>query len=162
MIPAIHATAVAHRGASGWHCALLRGSPGAGKSDLALRLLAQGWRLVGDDYVHVWRSGNAVYATAPGRIARQLEFRGLGIVATSDRYICRVSLVVDCVQAVVERMPETDCVTLCDTSLPWLTLDIRPQSAVETLTQAMVGLSTPASLAYSVAPCTQGVSERQR
>lgn len=140
MTPAVHATAVAHRGRGGWRCVLLRGPSGAGKSDLALRLMASGWRLVGDDIVHVWRSGEALHATAPERISDRIEARGLGIVDASSLWVCRVALVVDCVQTTVERMPEPDDIEICGVTLRRVMLDIRPQSAVETLTLMMVGL----------------------
>ncbi len=140
MTPAIHATAVARRAPQGWHCVLLRGASGAGKSDLALRAVARGWRLVGDDYVHVWRSADAVHVRAAERISGRIEVRGLGIVAAPGLWVCRVALVVDCVQTIPERMPEPDRIDLCGLSLPRRTLDIRPQSAVETLALTMVGL----------------------
>ena len=44
----------------GWRAVLITGEPGAGKSDLALRLIGRGWRLVGDDYVHLFASGGAL------------------------------------------------------------------------------------------------------
>ena len=138
--PSIHATAIACRGPDGWRCALLQGPSGSGKSDLALRLLDRGWRLVSDDQVHVWRSGDAIYATAPRQILGRIEARGLGIVTVADLYVSRVVRVVDCVQQATERMPEDNQVTLCGVLLPQLTLDIRPQSAVETLIRAMAGL----------------------
>lgn len=138
--PSIHATAIACRGPDGWRCALLQGPSGAGKSDLALRLLGRGWRLVSDDQVHVWRSGDAVYATAPRPILGRIEARGLGIVTVADLHVSRVVRIVDCVQQTTERMPDDDPIALCGVLLPRLTLDIRPQSAVETLIRAMAGL----------------------
>jgi serine kinase of HPr protein (carbohydrate metabolism regulator) len=90
--------------------------------------------------VHVWRSGDALYATAPRPITGRIEARGLGIVPVPDLYVSRVVKVVDCVQQATERMPDDDPVELCGLSIPRLTLDIRPQSAVETLIRAMAGL----------------------
>src|SRR3712207_8502214 len=43
----LHASSVAREG----EAVLLIGSPGAGKSDLVLRLIREGWRLVADDQV---------------------------------------------------------------------------------------------------------------
>ena len=65
MTERVHATAVARWGPSGWTGVLLAGPSGVGKSGLALRLLDQGWRLVGDDYVEVWACDRALYARAP-------------------------------------------------------------------------------------------------
>jgi HPr kinase/phosphorylase len=55
---------------------LLIGAPGAGKSDLLLRLLARGFELVADDRVEI-EDGRAQPVPA---LAGMLEVRGLGIV----------------------------------------------------------------------------------
>jgi HPr kinase/phosphorylase len=52
------------------------GPPGSGKSDLALRLMSCGFRLVADDRVEVTQG----VARPPGAIAGLLEVRGLGIM----------------------------------------------------------------------------------
>jgi len=133
----IHATAVARASAAGWRGALLQGPSGAGKSDLALRLLSGGWRLVADDYAHVWVSGDALYATAPNTIAGRIEVRGLGIVGAASLALARIVLVVDCVQGTVERMPRPSETIVAGLCLPRLELDTRPSSAVESLDLAM-------------------------
>jgi serine kinase of HPr protein (carbohydrate metabolism regulator) len=72
--------------ALGGSCALLRGRPGAGKSDLALRFLflpaeTLGARpvLVADDQVSLRREGGSVVASCPARLAGRIEVRGAGI-----------------------------------------------------------------------------------
>lgn len=65
---------------------LLVGKPGAGKSDLALRLIDQAGtglsgrlreaRLVADDQVIVRRAGDALVASAPPALRGKLEIRG--------------------------------------------------------------------------------------
>ena len=60
----LHGTAVACRLNGVWRGVWITGPSGAGKSDVALRLMARGWRLVADDYAHVFASGGAVWATA--------------------------------------------------------------------------------------------------
>lgn len=140
MTAPLHATAVARFGATGWVCVLLRGPSGAGKSDLALRLVAAGWRLVSDDYVHVWASGGALHATAPETIMGRIEARGLGLVSAPTRWVARVGLVVDCVRETVERMPSDEREAIAGVSVPRLSLDIRPASAIETVSLAMARL----------------------
>ena len=106
----IHASCVALEGKA----VLLRGAPGAGKSDLALRLIEGGARLVADDQVALTSSGEALLAAPPSRIAGLLEVRGLGIVSMEFATKCPVHLVVDLVQPdAVERMPEAGTVELC-------------------------------------------------
>lgn len=70
---------------------LLIGPPGAGKSDLLLRLLARGYDLVADDRVEVL-SG---VARAPASLAGLLEVRGLGIFHMPYVEAARLALVVE-------------------------------------------------------------------
>ena len=69
---------------------LLIGPPGAGKSDLLLRLLARGFALVADDRVEIGMAW-------PGRpaLAGLLEVRGLGIVRLPHVAAARLALVVE-------------------------------------------------------------------
>lgn len=96
-----HATAVAR---DGW-AVLLLGPPGSGKSDLALRLLDRGWRLVADDYVVLNADGGVLRASPPAAIAGKLEVRGIGIVEVAHAPGAAVALAVDLV-AMPERLPE--------------------------------------------------------
>jgi HPr kinase/phosphorylase len=58
---------------------LFLGPPGSGKSDLVLRLLGQGWRLVADDQVALAAADGRLQASPPPALAGMLEARGLGI-----------------------------------------------------------------------------------
>lgn len=133
----VHATAVARHDPGGWRGVLLTGPSGAGKSDLALRLMGQGWRLVSDDYSRVWRSGGHVYATAPETIAGRIEARGLGIIGVPALPLARMVLVLVCGQETAERLPEADHVEIAGLTLPRLSIDTRPASAVEIAAAAM-------------------------
>jgi HPr kinase/phosphorylase len=70
---------------------LLIGPPGAGKSDLLLRLLARGFDLVADDRVDV---ADGVARPVPA-VAGLLEVRGLGIVRLPYAASARLALVVE-------------------------------------------------------------------
>jgi HPr kinase/phosphorylase len=86
---------------------LLRGPPGSGKSDLALRLIDGDARLVADDRVDLRARGNELIASAPKPIAGRIEVRGLGIVEVSTVAEARLGLVVDLVApGRVERLPD--------------------------------------------------------
>ena len=65
----LHAGLVARRQDGYWRGVLIEGASGAGKSDLALRALDHGFRLVADDRVVVWASGGALYGRAPDSLA---------------------------------------------------------------------------------------------
>ena len=68
----LHASCAA-RGAD---AVLFLGPPGSGKSDLVLRLLGLGWRLVADDQLRLSPAGEV---TTPPELAGLLEVRGLGL-----------------------------------------------------------------------------------
>jgi HPr kinase/phosphorylase len=86
---------------------LLRGASGSGKSDLALRLIDAGARLVADDRTDLIVEGGRLVASAPAPISGQLEVRGIGIVTLAHVARSPVGLVVDLVGAGdIERLPE--------------------------------------------------------
>jgi HPr kinase/phosphorylase len=91
----VHGTCVA----LGRRGALLRGKPGSGKSDLALRFLALPGdgelqpALVADDQVWVEAKG-ALLASPPNIIAGKIEVRGLGIVKMP--FLAQAALVLVC------------------------------------------------------------------
>jgi serine kinase of HPr protein (carbohydrate metabolism regulator) len=132
----LHADAVARWTSAGWRGVLITGASGAGKSDLALKLIGRGWRLVSDDYSHVWVSGGAAWATAPERIAGLIEARGLGILAVPARLTARIGLVVACVEGSVERLPEPAAQRIAGLEVRTLSLDPRHASAVELVAHA--------------------------
>ncbi|HEY3778477.1 MAG TPA: hypothetical protein VGL35_10510 [Rhizomicrobium sp.] len=86
---------------------LLLGESGAGKSDLALRLVALGAILVADDRCDLFVSGGALRARAPGSIRGLMEVRGVGLVRLPCRAEACIGLVVRFVSsAVIARLPE--------------------------------------------------------
>jgi HPr kinase/phosphorylase len=86
----IHASCVAI-GARG---VLLLGASGTGKSDLALRLIDEGAKLVADDRTILFALKGALHARAPASIKGFLEIRGLGIVKLPVRERVKIALVV--------------------------------------------------------------------
>jgi HPr kinase/phosphorylase len=85
----IHASCVA----LGRDGVLLLGKSGAGKSDLALRLIEDGAALVADDRTILFARRGVLHARGPDSIRGLLEIRGLGIVkfrARADGKIARV------------------------------------------------------------------------
>ncbi len=102
---------------------LLRGPPGSGKSDLALRLIDGGARLVADDQVALTVEAGAVRATAPPRIGGRMEVRGLGIVEVATTLAAPVALVVELVAPEdVPRLPEPGESRLAGIAVPSIAL----------------------------------------
>jgi HPr kinase/phosphorylase len=118
----VHGTSIAIRlgGTGNWLAVLIRGASGAGKSDLALRCLAQPTtallgnaevRLVADDQTLVQLDGSNVFAEAPVAIAGLLEVRGLGLLAVPHVRRAQLLLVADlALTGEVPRYPEPQAV----------------------------------------------------
>ena len=162
----VHGTCVALELAGAWQGVLLRGPSGSGKSDLALRLIDQGWRLVADDQCALSRRDGALWASAPEPIVGKIEARGLGIVALpSYLKAARLCLVVDLVPGEqVERLPEAARCSLLGVELPLLALDARELSVAAKLRLAAAGAaqSLPAPRDADAPGPDDGPSGRRR
>jgi len=102
---------------------LLRGAEGSGKSDLALRLIDGGARLVGDDRIDLRAGDGGLWASAPAALAGQLEVRGMGIMTVPAVAAARLGLVCDLVSATpIERLPRRETVEIDGVSLARLSI----------------------------------------
>jgi serine kinase of HPr protein (carbohydrate metabolism regulator) len=137
----VHATCVALNGKA----AILRGPPGAGKSDLALRFLflpvsAAGGQpcFVADDQTELARVGEIVIARPPATIAGKLEVRGVSIVDVQNVSEAELTLVVDLVAAsAVPRLPDDETESILGLPVRRLRLDPWPASAAIKLAVAL-------------------------
>jgi HPr kinase/phosphorylase len=84
---------------------LLLGPPGAGKSDLALRLIATGARLLADDQTALSMADGWVMAESPPILTGRIEIRGVGIVRVPHAAVSRVILAVELTRALPPRLP---------------------------------------------------------
>ena len=119
-----HAGLVATRLAGRWRGALIQGPAGTGKSDLAIRMMATGFRLVADDRVSVWTSGGRLYGKAPQALSGMLEARGVGIIPQTPLEFCEIVMLVECRRepAAVERMPDSTLTDVLGVGLPRIEL----------------------------------------
>lgn len=119
----VHAGLIALPTAAGWAGVLIEGPSGSGKSDLALRALDHGFRLVADDRVLLWTSGGALFGRAPDVLAGLIEARGVGVGPAPSLRLARIAVVVECVAAArVERLPDPLTVEREGVSIPLLRL----------------------------------------
>lgn len=102
-----HAGLIALRIGRDWRGVLIEGQSGAGKSDLALRALDVGFRMVADDRVLLWASGGRNFGRAPDTLQGLMETRGAGVLPLAALPFCPVVLAVRCEVSpeAVERMP---------------------------------------------------------
>lgn len=143
-----HATCVALAGRG----VLLRGLPGAGKSDLALRLIDRGAELVADDQVLCQCMGGAVFASSPPAISGLLEVRGLGLMRLEYLERVEIALVVDLVAPDrVARMPPAARCDVAGIELPLLQLSPFEASAPAKLRLACRALARGEALAQDMA-----------
>lgn len=112
----IHASCVAQGG----RAVLIRGASGAGKSSLALELMARGAELVADDRVILTREGGALIARAPETLAGMIEARGVGILNARPAGSAPVALVVDLDHLETDRLPPQRSTNLLGVSLTLL------------------------------------------
>jgi serine kinase of HPr protein (carbohydrate metabolism regulator) len=109
---------------------LLRGRSGAGKSDLALRLLATGGRLVADDYTCIELNDGVLRASPPESLAGLLEVRGIGIIRVDGLSEAPLVAMIDLVTpAEVERLPAPEEEDVLGIALPRFRLTAFENSA---------------------------------
>jgi len=119
-----HAGLVATRLGGRWRGALIEGPSGTGKSDLAIRMVATGFRLVADDRVVTWTSNGRLYGKAPEALSGLLEARGIGIIPQTPLEFCEIVLLVECRRepGAVERMPDSTPTDVLGVKLPRIEL----------------------------------------
>jgi HPr kinase/phosphorylase len=144
----VHATCVSLNGQG----VLIRGRPGSGKSELALRLIDMpGYgagedvfrgRLVADDQVRVEAKAGALWASPPEALQGLLELRGQGLLALPFAAEAKLALIVDLVPAgELERLPEPEALKaeIAGVSLPRIPLDGREPAAPAVIRAVLSG-----------------------
>jgi len=123
----IHATTIDIDGSG----VLLSGPSGSGKSDLALRLIDGGARLVADDRTDLALADGRLVASAPWEIAGRMEVRGLGVLEKDAVPQTVLTLVVELVDPEnVERVPKEATTILLGVDVPVVRLHAFEASAV--------------------------------
>lgn len=130
-----HAGLIAAHRRGRWRGVLIEGPSGVGKSDLALRALDHGFRLVADDRVLTWASAGRLFGRAPASLAGLIEVRGLDVVATPALGFAEIVLVMRC--GTFDRIPERRFTLIEGVSIPVLALDPSAPSAPAKLSRAL-------------------------
>jgi serine kinase of HPr protein (carbohydrate metabolism regulator) len=121
----LHASTVALDG----RAVVISGPSGSGKSDLALRLLDRGFKLVSDDQTQFRMDEGKLIASAPPPIRGKLEIRGIGIVDMEMVDDVPVALFVE-LTSDMQRLPDDSRERLIlDVKVPLVTIDAMTASA---------------------------------
>ena len=124
----VHGSAVAIHG----NGVLLLGPSGSGKSDLALRLIDRGAKLICDDVVNIENSNNLPVMICAPNIAGKIEVRGIGICPVEFVQSAPLRLIVQLTQDVDRMPPEHQRITLSGYSTPMFRLPpFQPSSAIK-------------------------------
>lgn len=113
----IHATAVSINN----HAILLLGQSGAGKSDLALRLIKnKNAVLIADDRVDLFVENGVFKASCPQNIQGLIEIRGVGICKLPFVLSVPVKMAIQLVSSYKEqeRIPQAHKITFSDVEIP--------------------------------------------
>lgn len=112
----MHASCVAFNG----QAVLVLGASGAGKSSLALQLMAFGGVLVSDDRTCLQTGNGGIMASAPAAIKGLIEARGVGILAAQKCALAEVKLIVDLDNLEQDRLPKKRAYILLGQPIPML------------------------------------------
>ena len=132
----VHATAIVFAGQG----VLIRGRSGAGKSALALELLAFGAALIADDQVVLTQADGRVTASCPAALSGMIEARGFGILRAIPADPAPLACVVDLDLTDDDRLPARRSVTLLGCRLPLIHLPIGARIAPALLQFLRAGL----------------------
>jgi HPr kinase/phosphorylase len=103
---------------------LFRGSPGSGKSDLALRLIDGGATLISDDYTEILVLQGSPVLRAPQTIQGKMEVRRIGLMEMPFVDNIPLRLIFDLVPfQQVERMPVAQFFTIENVKIPVRLID---------------------------------------
>lgn len=110
----VHASTVCHAGRG----LLILGRSGAGKSGLALQLMALGAQLVADDQTELRAERGALLATCPPAIAGMIEARGMGLLRVPCAGEVPLALAVSLDTPQEARLPQTQHIRFLGVALP--------------------------------------------
>ena len=126
----IHGTSVAYKGCG----FLIRGKPGSGKSDLALRIIMDGGKLIADDQTMLHVETGKLIATCPDPIKSKLEVRGIGIIDLKSKHCDshQVDVIIDLKAGdEIERLPEPGFAVIQGMKIPKYDLDATTASSLD-------------------------------
>ena len=137
----VHGVLVAQEAGGRRRGVLITGPSVSGKSDLAERLIDEGFLFVADDQVLLWTSGGRLFGRAPDPLFGLIEVRGIGIRPHTATAFTAIDLVAALhPRAEIERMPEPESDSYRGISVPVVRLAGFEASATAKLRHALMAL----------------------
>jgi serine kinase of HPr protein (carbohydrate metabolism regulator) len=127
---------------------LLADASGAGKSDLALRLIDRGAALISDDQVALSAKEKKVIASAPTSLRGLIEVRHVGIFKLKHKVAAPVALAIQLVSAreLLERLPDPRFYKCLDINIPLIHLYPFDTASPIKVEMALKGLFNPSPI----------------
>ncbi|EEX09859.1 Hpr serine kinase/phosphatase domain protein [Ruegeria lacuscaerulensis ITI-1157] len=135
----VHGTCLAVAGQG----ALIVGRSGAGKSGLALQMMAYGARLVGDDRVALRLEAGRVMADAVDPLRGLIEARGIGLLRAEPAGPVPLAWVVDLDRPEPARLPEPEEIRVLGQTVPLLRASGTPNLAAALIQLIKMGRVDP-------------------
>lgn len=136
----LNATAVAMGDAG----ILILGTPGSGKSSLALALMAHGATLIADDGVRLRPAAGGVLLERPASAPDLIEARGVGLLGGGPiTASARLAIAVDLDRPETERLPPRRLVAIGDGSCPLILGGQAPTLAASLVIMVRHGRAEP-------------------
>ncbi|MEM8787998.1 MAG: serine kinase [Pseudomonadota bacterium] len=132
----VHASCVAVEGRG----ALITGRSGAGKSQLAMKMIGLGAELIADDQVELHFDPDRIALRPPVALAGLIEVRGMGIVRLAHAMSAELVLVVDMDTAHEARFPHLRNTYFTNLWFPLIAGRGRPNLAYEVMACLRSGL----------------------
>lgn len=141
----IHASCVAIKNQG---VLLLADASGAGKSDLALRLIDRGATLISDDQVALSTKGKKIIASAPKGLRGLIEVRHVGIFKLKHKATVPVALAIQLVSAreLLERLPDPRFYKCLGLNIPLIHLYPFDTASPIKVEMALKGLLNPSPI----------------
>ncbi len=138
----LHAGLIARRIDGRWRGVLVLGASGSGKSDLIIRAVDAGFRLVSDDRTVVWMAGGRLFGRAPDTLAGLIELRGMGVLGEPALPMAEAVFAVRCEPPgpPVERVPEEAWESIGEARIPLIAMHALEASAPAKLGRTLMRL----------------------
>lgn len=117
-------------------CFLFLGESGSGKTDMALRLMDVGWKLISDDRVALIAENNKLFAMPTVRSQGLIEMRGVGVYRLpEDKCLAKSKVIaaIQCEDVLPQRLQDPLEAVWCGVPVPFWRMRVKDPSSTAKL-----------------------------